>query len=127
MTTQEVAEKLVTLCREGKYDVVYSELFSQEASSIEPEGTYWGTKKGMEAIYAKGKEWNQMVEEFISGEVGDPIVADNYFAVVMKMEVKIKGAAASEKMEEICLYHVENGKIMSEQFFYTPQTEKASL
>lgn len=126
MTTQEIANKLVSLCREGKYDIVYTELYSQDASSIEPSGTFWGTRKGMEAIYQKGKEWNEMVEEFISGEVGDPIVADHFFAVVMKMEVKLKGATQSEKMEEICLYHVENGKILSEQFFYTPQTEKVN-
>ncbi|MEM7382685.1 MAG: SnoaL-like domain-containing protein [Bacteroidota bacterium] len=37
----------------------------------------------------------------------------------MEMDVTFKGAPRT-KMSEICLYKVENGKIVWEEFFFTP-------
>ena len=37
MTTQEVADKLVSLCRENKYQEAY-DLYADDAESIEMEG-----------------------------------------------------------------------------------------
>ena len=63
MSTEEVAKKLVALCREGKFEEVIQELYSPNIVSIEPEGGPWGTVQGFEAIAKKGKEWNEMVEK----------------------------------------------------------------
>ena len=123
MTTQEVAEKLVALCRVGKYDEVYQGLFHPEVKSIEPEGGSWGTVQGLEAIKKKGKQWNEMVEEFISGEISDPVVADNFITCSMKTQISMKGFEGIVNMDEICLYEVRDGKIISEQFFYTPMPQ----
>jgi len=38
MTTQEVANLLVTPCKEGKYEEVYKELCLPEIVAMEPEG-----------------------------------------------------------------------------------------
>jgi len=125
MTTQEIATKLVALCREGKYDQVYSELFSPDVFSIEPEGSKWGTVQGIDAIHEKGKKWNEMVEEFISGEVSDPIVAGDYFTCSMKTKIRMKGVPGIVDMDEICLYRVKESKVISEQFFYVPMAQEA--
>ena len=37
MTTKEIAEKLVTYCRQGKFEEAQVELYSKDAISIEPE------------------------------------------------------------------------------------------
>ena len=120
MTTQEVANKLVGLCREGKWEEIYENLFSPDIESLEPRKDGWETVKGMNGIRAKAEKWHEMVGEFISGELSDPIVAGDHFACTMKSKVKFKGTDKVIDMDEICIYHVLDGKVMKEQFFYTP-------
>lgn len=120
MTTQEVAEKLVSLCRMGDYETVYKDLYSKDIISIEPEGGTWGTVQGMEAIAKKGEQWHNMVKEFHSSEISDPIVAGDFFSCTMKTELSMHGVEERVNMDEVCVYKVENAKVVSEQFFYTP-------
>jgi len=51
------------------------------------------------------------------GYSNEPIVAGNHFAVLMGMDVTMKGAGRM-KMDEIAVYEVKDGKIVKEQFFY---------
>lgn len=126
MTTQEVANRLVQLCREGKYQECISELYSPDIVSIEPEGGSWDTKvQGLDALAKKGQDWKNMVEEFHSGEISDPIVAENFFSLTMKSKVTMKGMSEPINMDEVCVYRVEDGKVVTEQFFYTPMPEFA--
>lgn len=121
MTVQEIANRLVELCQKGDYDTAYSELFAPDAWSIEPEGVPNGKAHGVEAIKERGKQFNAMIQEMHSGYFGEATVAGNYFSVAMGMEVTFKGAPAPTKMDEIVVYEVQNGKIVKEQFFYTPE------
>jgi hypothetical protein len=57
-----------------------------------------------------------MVEEMYGGFTDRPIVSGNTFACRMGFEAKMKGRER-EAMEEIALYRVKDGKIISEQFF----------
>lgn len=125
MTTQEVANRLVQLCREGKYQECINELYSPEIVSIEPEGGPWDTRvQGFDALAQKGKEWEAMVETFHSGEISDPIVAENFFSITMKSKVTMKGMDHPINMDEVCVYEVNNGKVVKEQFFYTPMPQE---
>lgn len=123
MTTQEIANRLVELSREGKWEQIYQELFSEEIVSIEPDGGPWGKVQGFEALAKKAKEWENMVEEFHSMEISDPIVAENFFSCTMKSKVTMKGTSEPINMDEICVYNVKDGKVVSEQFFYTPMPQ----
>ncbi|WP_462251900.1 SnoaL-like domain-containing protein [Ekhidna sp.] len=123
MTTQEVANRLVELCREGKFEQVFQELYSPEIVSIEPDGGPWGTMKGFEALEKKAKEWHDMVTEFHSSEISDPLVAENFFTMTMKSKVTMKGMDHPIDMDEVCVYRVADGKVVTEQFFYTPMPE----
>ena len=125
MTTQELAAEFVGLCREGKWEECISKFYSPDIKSVEPEGSAWGTVQGLEAIAKKADEWHEMVEEFHSSEISDPIVAENFFSMAMKSKVTLKGMKEQINMDEICVYRVENGKVVNEQFFYTPMTEFA--
>lgn len=118
MTTKEVANRLSELFKENKWMEAQSELFSQDAKSIEPPHSQ-GMKsvEGLDNIKKKGEMFNSMVEEMHGGWVGEPIVAGNHIAVAMGMDCTMKGTGRMN-MEEICVYEVKDGKIVSEQFFF---------
>jgi hypothetical protein len=121
MNTEAIAERLVALCREFKYEEAQKELYADDAVSIEMEGLppgALGNAKGLAAIIEKGHQFNAGVEEFHGGTVSDPVVAGNWFSIAMMIDATFKGRGRT-KMEEICVYHVKNGKIVSEQFFYS--------
>lgn len=124
MTTQEVANQLISLCRAGKYEEVYQTLFSPEIISKEPDGSLSPEVKGLEQLAEKGKKWYEMVDEFVEGTISDPIVAGDHFACTMKSKVKFKGAPKAIDLDEVCVYRVENGKVVLEQFFYTPMPQE---
>ena len=118
MTTQEVANKLVSLCREGKVPDAINELFADDAVNIEMNDSM-GPKetKGKEGILAKAAYFQGTVEEFFGQEISEPIVAGDTFAIAWTIEIKMKGQDRM-KMQEICVYKVKDGKVISEQFFY---------
>jgi hypothetical protein len=117
MTTQEIAERLVELCRERQYETAHNELYSTDAVSIEPFATpeFSQETKGRDAIVEKGRKFVAMVEEVHASEISDPIVAGNSFACTMRMDVSMKGQGRMD-MRELCVYDVKDGKIISEQF-----------
>ena len=61
-----------------------------------------------------------MVEKINTSFISDPIVAENFFSCSMLMNVQMKGAPMAIDMDEVCVYTVNNGKIVREEFFYTP-------
>jgi len=118
MTIQEIANRLTEYCREGNYNAAQQELFSEDAESVEPaHAPGMQSVKGREAIIAKGKQFQSMVEEIHGGSVSDPIVAGNHFAVALVIDATMKGMGRST-MEELCVYEVKDGKVVKEQFFY---------
>ena len=120
MNTEAVAKRLVELCRKGEHEQAQRELYASDAVSIEMPGApagAMGDTKGLEAIYEKGRQFAAMVETMHGGSVSDPVVAGNWFSVSMSMDVTFKGRGR-EQMSEICVYHVRDGKVVSEQFFY---------
>jgi hypothetical protein len=118
MTTQEVANRLSQLFKENKFQEAQEELFSQDCESVEPaHSPGMQSVKGLDAIKKKGEEFNNMIEEMHGGYAGEPIVAGNYIALAMGMDATYKGMGR-QKMDEIALYEVKDGKIVKEQFFY---------
>ena len=117
-TTQEIADRLVQLCREGKYEEVQNELFSDDAESIEPPGAPGlQSVKGIDQIKKKGEDFNNMVEEIHSGSVSEPVVAGRFISLAMLLDATFKGMGR-QKIEEICVYETKDGKIVKEQFFF---------
>ena len=118
MTTQEIANRMYELFKENKWAEVQQELFSDDAESIEPPGSPGlQSVKGKDAIKKKGDDFNNMIEEVHGGYTGEPIVAGNYIALAMGFDATMKGMGR-QKMDEIAVYEVRDGKIVKEQFFY---------
>ncbi len=115
MTTQEIANDLVVLCKQGKFEEAYTKHFAKDAKSVEPMEN--GTTEGLEAMFAKGKAWEEAFEVH-SMEIGDVIVADNYFATTFALDSTNRETNVRTQSSEIAVYRVKDGKIVSEQFFY---------
>ena len=119
MTTHEVADKLVKLCSQGKFDEAM-ELYSPDIVSMEagaPPGQS-RESKGLAAVKAKGEWWNAN-HEVHSALVEGPLVAGSRFAVTFKMDITFKPQSRRFQMEEIAVYKVADGKIVYEEFFYS--------
>jgi hypothetical protein len=119
MTTQEVADKLVKLCSEGKFDEASETLYSPEIVSMEAGAPDGGSReaRGMAAVKAKAEWWNAN-HDVHSAAVDGPLVAGSQFAVTFKMDVTFKPQNKRFTMEEIAVYKVADGKIVYEEFFY---------
>ena len=117
MTTQEIANQLVTLCRKRDFEKAQTDLFADDAVSIEPQVTPAFEKeiKGLPAILEKGRKFNSMVEKMNGVTLSDAIVAGNSFAVTMHLDAVMKERGPID-MTELCVYKVKDGKIISEEF-----------
>ena len=118
MTTTDVANKLVELCRLGKIDETLETLFADDAQSIEAN-EMMGPKvvTGLDAIKAKSVAFQSGLEEFHGATISDPIVAGNSFAISWALDATFKDRGRMT-IQEICAYQVKDGKIVLEQFFY---------
>jgi hypothetical protein len=118
MTTQDIATRLVDLCRNGKIEEAKEELFAEDIISIEPyEGLLPKETKGMNAIRKKAALFVSNVEDFFGSIISEPIVAGDYFSLAWNTDLQMKGEARKTN-SELCVYKVKEGKIISEQFFY---------
>ena len=118
MTTEEVAQKLVHFCKEGKYPEAY-DLYADDAVSVEMDGWLAGEQvtKGKANILEGFNQWQSNIQEMHGGSVGDPVVAGNHFVVPMTSDVTFKQGGRVQ-MDELCVYEVANGQIKKAQFFY---------
>jgi hypothetical protein len=118
MTTVEIANTLVALCKQGK-NLEAKALYAQEAVSVEafvPPGMD-RVSRGLAAIQAKGAWWGEN-HEIHSATVAGPWPLDDRFIVGFKFDVTNKPSGRRMTMEEMGLYTVANGKIVREEFFY---------
>ncbi len=119
MSTQEVADGLVKLCSQGKFDEATRTFYSPEIVSVEASAPPGQSReaKGLPAVIAKG-EWWATNHEVHSVKVEGPLVAGSHFAVAFKLDVTFKPQAKRFTMEEIAVYKVADGQIVYEEFFY---------
>jgi hypothetical protein len=120
MTTKEVADSLVKLCSQGKFEEATRALYSQNIVSVEASAPPGQSResKGLEAVIKKGEWWADN-HEVHSVEVEGPLVAGSHFAVTFKLDVTFKPQNRRFRMEEIGVYKVADGQIVYEEFFYT--------
>ena len=117
MNTAEIAQRLVDHCRKAHWEAAQTELYADDAVSIEPcAGEISGKEtRGRDAIIEKGRKFDGMIETLHAIEVSDPIVATNSFACIMRIDVTMKGQGRMD-MKELCVYEVASGKIVKEEF-----------
>jgi hypothetical protein len=118
MTTQQIALRLVELCRKGEFETAQKEFFANDVISIEPYATPGFEKetKGLPAVIKKGHQFEAMVEKTHGISLSEPLVAGNAIAFVLNMDITMKGKDRLS-MSELCVYQVKDGKIVQEEFF----------
>ena len=120
-TVAEIANDLVSMCRQGQnLDVIekhYSpDIVSVEAAPGTPEMP--NPTEGIEAIKGKNKWWMEN-HEIHSASVDGPFVGEDQFACRMSFDVTAKHMGNMRmQMSEMALYTVKDGKIVKEEFYY---------
>jgi ketosteroid isomerase-like protein len=120
MNIEQIAKRLVELCRKGEHEKAQRELYADDAVSVEAPGSPQGALgdvKGLPAILEKGHKFQAMLEQVHGSEVSDAVIGGNWFAISMTLDATMK-ERGRVNMKEICVYQVRNGKIASERFFY---------
>ena len=118
MNTQEIANRLCELCKAGEFSRAQDELYAPNITSTELDmkGNVV-TKEGMDAIKEKSREFQSMVEQMHGGYCNEPKVFGKNIFMEMALDASMKGMGRMN-MVEMCHYVVENGKIISERFYY---------
>ncbi len=119
MSTMEIANTLIDLCKQGKNHEAITTLYSRDIVSNEA-GAAPGMPQeisGIDAVMAKGQWWvdNHIVHE---ANFGGPWPNGDQFIVTYKYDVTNKPSGNRFMMEEAALYTVKDGKIVREDFFY---------
>ncbi|MEO1051586.1 MAG: nuclear transport factor 2 family protein [Bacteroidota bacterium] len=119
MTNQEIANRLHQLVKAGDYFTAYDELFDKDVVAKEPqlEAMGLGEVKGIDSVKDKVAKLGEGVAELISREMSTPIVTDKHIAFTNIVKAKLKDGG-DFNLSEICLYEIQEGKIVSEEFIY---------
>ena len=119
MTTQEIGEKLVELCRQGKALEAIESLYAPSIVSVEATPMPDGSREmqGLDKVIGKAQWW-QSENEVHSATVDGPLVADSRFCVRFKYDITNKKSGKQMTMDELGVYHVADGKVVREEFFY---------
>jgi hypothetical protein len=121
MTTHEIAAQYREWMNQRRFmeiqDTFYDEhVVSQESEKAASMGMAVITN-GLEAVKAKGVARRATIETVHSYVCSEPLVAGDFFSVVLTQEITFKGKPRMS-IEEIGVFHVKNDKIVKEQFFY---------
>ena len=117
MKTEEVAAKLVDLCRKGEWmnaiDTLYaSDIVSVEAHEME---NMPAEMRGLDQVRGKTKWWEENMEVH-SAKISGPFVARDTFVVQFDVDVTEKASKKRSQMSEVGIYTVKEGKVAREEF-----------
>jgi hypothetical protein len=119
METAEIGRQLIALLRTQDFIKAYNDLFSDDAESIDPLDPQAKTTTGLQQLIEKERQFLSKAD-ILALEVSDAIYAGEYFSVALSMDFKINDINMC--VDEICVYHVRQGKIISQQFFVSSTT-----
>ncbi|MGZ3753560.1 MAG: SnoaL-like domain-containing protein [Flavisolibacter sp.] len=114
-TIHEIANGLTELIGDQKFVEAYEKLFADDAESIDPLNKEQPALKGLEKLIAREKDFLARTEIHLL-TVSQPIIAGSYFTLSLHMDFTIAGQGKM-LVEELCVYKVNDGKIISQQFF----------
>jgi hypothetical protein len=117
-TIHEIAARFNELAQQEKWFDIQDELFSDDVKSVDPPNSpYFGYAEGKGNVRKKGEDFVKTIEEFHCAHTTEPVIGGNHFAVGREMDVTAKGHGRIQ-LNEIMMYEVKDGKIISELFFY---------
>ena len=118
VTTREVAARFNELAQQEVWFEIQDELFSDNVRSMDPpDSPYFKYAEGKGPVRKKGEDWVKRIEAAHRRHTTHSVVGGNHFAVGRNVDITVKGFGRI-KIDEIMLYEVKDGQIVSEQFFY---------
>src|ERR1700743_2526093 len=94
----------------------YHLLLEEEAKSIDPLNTSGQPLKGLATLIAREKDSLSSITTIHKISLSEPIIAGSYFTMSLKMSFEIRDQGHME-IDEIYLYKVKDGKIISQKCF----------
>ena len=73
--------------------------------------------EGLADIQEKGRHFLASVEQVHGIVVSEPVVAGVFFTVSMTLDATFKDRGRV-RMEELCVYEIDDGEIITKQSFY---------
>ena len=121
MTTQQVADRLVTLWRQKEYRQAQDELYADTIISLKPDKDSYRTVIGLTAIGQEEDAFLARIEQWHENTISDPVIGGAWFSVAMTLDVTMtmpnRKPSRRVKLDEICVHKVVDGQITNEQFF----------
>lgn len=121
MTIQQVADRYMELYRQGKPKEIQDTLYDPDVICVEPEHAIAmgipHLTKGLVAVQAKTKARQETIAEIHATYCTDPVIGGDFFSVAMGRDLSFKNGQR-RKFDEIAVFGVKDGKIVSETFFY---------
>ncbi len=115
-TTQEVAQELAALCREGNFKEAVARYYADDIVTVEAMPTNPETR-GLEAVQAGQQEFVQL-HEIHNTTVDGPYLNGDGFAVRFKMDFTVRDTGQRMDLEEIGVYTVTGGKVSHVRFYF---------
>lgn len=118
LTTQEIAARFDELAGQEKWFEIQDEFFADNVRSIDPpHSPYLKYAEGKAAVRKKGEDFVAKIQGVNGVYTTQSVVGGNHFSVGRGMDLMVEGYGRV-KIDEIMLYEVKDGQIISEQFFY---------
>jgi ketosteroid isomerase-like protein len=119
MTFLEIANELVADCREGRERANFDRLYAADAVSVEAADMGGGREtQGLAAIHGKHDWWEGAFTLHGLTVEGPFTHGEESFAVIFGMDTEDKATGERRNDREVGIYHVKDGKIVREEFFY---------
>src|ERR1700692_4395997 len=125
MNTEEVATKLVELCRNREWRKALDELYAKDIVSVEAHEmeNMPAEMRGIDQVRGKTDWWEKNMEVH-SAKVSGPFVARDTFVVQFDIDVTDKGSKKRMQMSEAGIYTVKDGKVSREEFLPLAQKKE---
>jgi hypothetical protein len=125
MNTEEVAKKLVELCRNGEWRKALDELYGKDIVSVEAHEmeNMPAEMRGIDQVRGKTDWWEKNMEVH-SAKVSGPFVARDTFVVQFDIDVTDKASKKRMQMSEVGIYAVKDGKVAREEFLPLAQKKE---
>jgi SnoaL-like domain len=125
MNTEEVATRLVELCRNGEWRKALDELYGKDIVSVEAHEmeNMPAEMRGIDQVRGKTDWWEKNMEVH-SAKVTGPFVASDTFVVQFDIDVTDKASKKRMQMSEVGIYTVKDGKVSREEFLPLAQKKE---
>ena len=117
MSTEDVAMRLVELCKGTDWKKAVDELYAKDILSIEPRAAAGmpAEMQGIDQVRGKNDWWEKNMEVHDSKVTG-PFVAGDTFVVRFDVDATDKNSKKRMQMSEVGIYTVKDDKVVRERF-----------